>query len=60
MTPENLAYIPKLHTNDLHPQPLIGIAAMSIGILGGPWDLVSTYNWDYNPTYNWGNPYKPI
>ena len=30
------------------------------GVLGGPWDLVSTYNWDYNPTYNWGNPYKPV
>ena len=29
-------------------------------ILGGPWDLVNTYNWAYNPTYNWGNPYKPI
>ena len=21
-------------------------------ILGGPWDLVTTYNWAYNPTYN--------
>ena len=21
-------------------------------ILGGPWDLVSTYNWAYNPNYN--------
>ena len=20
------------------------------GLLGGPWDLVITYNWDYNPT----------
>ena len=29
-------------------------------VLGGPWDLVTTYNWDYNPTYNCGNPYKPI
>ena len=27
------------------------------GLLGGPWDLVTTYNWDYNPTCNWGNPY---
>ena len=26
-------------------------------LLGGPWDLVTTYNWDYNPTCNWGNPY---
>ena len=29
-------------------------------LLGGPWDLVTTYNWCYNPTYNWGNPYRPI
>ena len=29
-------------------------------LLGGPWDLVTTYNWAYNPTCNWGNPYKPI
>ena len=21
-------------------------------VLGGPWDLVTTYNWTYNPTYN--------
>ena len=21
-------------------------------ILGGPWDLVATYNWTYNPNYN--------
>ena len=21
-------------------------------LLGGPWDLVTTYNWAYNPTYN--------
>ena len=27
-------------------------------LLGGPWDLGTTYNWDYNPTYNWGNPLK--
>ena len=27
-------------------------------VLGGPWDLVTTYNWDYNPTYSWGNPHK--
>ena len=26
-------------------------------VLGGPWDLVTTYNWDYNPTCNWGNLY---
>ena len=30
------------------------------GLLGGPWDLVTTYNWDYKPTYNLGNPYEPI
>ena len=29
-------------------------------VLGGPRDLVTTYNWDYNPTYKRGNPYKPI
>ena len=29
-------------------------------VLGGPWDLVTTYNWDYNPTYNAGNPCKHI
>ena len=33
---------------------------VTITVLGGPWDLVSTYNWDYNPTCNRGNPYKPI
>ena len=22
------------------------------GLLGGPWDLVTTYNWAYNPNYN--------
>ena len=21
-------------------------------VLGGPWDLVTTYNWAYNPTYS--------
>ena len=21
------------------------------GVLGGPWDLVTTHNWAYNPTY---------
>ena len=26
------------------------------GLLGGPWDLVTTYNWGYKPTCNWGNP----
>ena len=24
------------------------------GLLGGAWDLVTTYNWDYNPPYTWG------
>ena len=33
---------------------------MSYSLLGGSWDLVTTYNWDYNPAYNWGKPYKPI
>ena len=37
-------------------RPLFGIMA---GFkLGGPWDLVTTYNWDYNPTYNWGKPHS--
>ena len=31
-----------------------------LGGLGGPWDLVTTYNWAYNPTYHWGNPLKSI
>ena len=22
------------------------------GVLGCPWDLITTYNWAYNPTYN--------
>ena len=29
-------------------------------ILGGPWDLGTTYNCVYTPTYIWGNPYKPF
>ena len=29
-------------------------------VLGGPWDLVTTYNWAYNPAHNWGNPSKNI
>ena len=29
-------------------------------MLGGPWDLVITYNWDYNPTCNWGTPISPL
>ena len=42
-------------------QDYIGVGRSLLGIvLGGPWDLATTYNWDYNPTYNWGNPYKPI
>ena len=24
----------------------------SLLLLGGPWDLVTTYNWAYKPTYN--------
>ena len=34
-----------------------GLGIRVQGSLGGPWDLVATYNWDYNPTCNWGNPY---
>ena len=37
----------------LHPG-----SSHTYSILGGSWDLVTTYNWGYNPTYNWGNPYK--
>ena len=25
---------------------------LHLSLLGGPWDLVSTYNWTYNPTSN--------
>ena len=25
---------------------------LNVTLLGGPWDLVTTYNWAYNPTYN--------
>ena len=25
---------------------------LTVDILGGPWDLVTTYNWAYSPTYN--------
>ena len=38
----------------------MALAYPPAAILGGPWDLVTTYNWDYNPTYNWGNPYKSM
>ena len=24
----------------------------SIGLLGGSWDLITTYIWAYNPSYN--------
>ena len=40
---------------DYDDRPLAGVC-----ILGGPWDLVTTYNWAYEPTYTWGNLYKPI
>ena len=33
---------------------------LTSSVLGGPWDLVTTYNWAYNPTYNWGNRCKAI
>ena len=26
--------------------------AVGLRLLGGSWDLVTTYNWTYNPTYN--------
>ena len=26
--------------------------AIEAVVLGGSWDLVTTYNWAYNPTYN--------
>ena len=28
------------------------IEGFGLCILGGPWDLVTTYDWAYNPTYN--------
>ena len=31
------------------------ILVQAVFLLGGPWDLVTTYNWAYNPTYN---PFK--
>ena len=39
------------------------IARLSIGflaVLGGSWDLVTTYNWAYSPTCNWANLHKAI
>ena len=32
----------------VRPLPWLG----PVVALGGPWDLVTTYNWAYNPTYN--------
>ena len=29
-------------------------APVNGALLGGPWDLVTTYNWPHKPTYNWG------
>ena len=25
---------------------------LGLGVLGGPWDLVTTYNWAWNRTHN--------
>ena len=30
------------------------------GLLGGPLDVVTTYERDYNPIYNRGNPISPF
>ena len=40
-------------TKTLNPifYPLKGTIVLQI-LLGGPWDLVTTYNWTYSPTYN--------
>ena len=27
-------------------------------LLGGSWELVTTFDWAYNPTYTWGNLYQ--
>ena len=43
----------------LNPNPKPETSGIQ-GLLGGPWDLVTTYNWDYTPTSIWGNPYMPI
>ena len=46
--------VPKARRSQFH------ISAVGEYLLGGPWDLVTTYSWDYNPTYNWGNPLSPF
>ena len=31
---------------------MVGFGGFSLqGLLGGPWDIVTTSNWDENPTY---------
>ena len=37
-----------------------GSADAGLLLLGGSWDLATTYNWGHNPTHNRSNPYKPI
>ena len=34
--------------------------ATLLWLLGGSWDVGTTYNWDYNHTYDWGNPISPV
>ena len=29
-------------------------------LLGGSWDLLTTYNWAYDPTYTRANPHKAL
>ena len=37
---------------DVEQRRVLGGRVRAWGLLGGPWDLVTTYNWAYNPTYN--------
>ena len=39
---------------------ILYVALNLTALLGGPWDLVTTYNWGYNPTHNWVTPISPF
>ena len=43
-----------------HRRANISSRQKRLTLLGGSWDLVTSYNRGYNPTYNWGNPYKAM
>ena len=36
------------------PQLATSREGLDVLVLGGSWDLITTYNWADNPTYNWG------